>query len=294
MSDLARTNIPADGHPLQASFYADQAVQTRVKIIANREVAQHTYKLSFAAEDMAERFAPGQFLMLKLAGTDDPLIGRPLAMYDLDANHGMIEVVYVVMGNMTTQLSRLDTGTELDVWGPLGNGFQPKVVEHLVMVAGGIGHTPFLAVAKQHLGTAGYAGCPPEKFTQRVTLCYGARTVGMMAGVEDFRAAGVEVRIATDDGSAGHAGLVTELLPELLAPGKTQVLCCGPEPMMEAVSRMAAEHGIDCQVSLETPMACGIGICFSCVTRVKDERGEWDYKRTCVDGPVFDARAIAW
>ncbi|MGY8731337.1 MAG: iron-sulfur cluster-binding protein, partial [Pirellulales bacterium] len=109
-------------------------------------------------------------------------------------------------------------------------------------------------------------------------------------------------QICTDDGSAGVQGLVTEVLEQVLqtdaeAHGSNQgvqVVCCGPEPMMEAVAKVAQRWSVPCQVSLETPMACGIGICFSCVTRCKESDGSWDYKRTCVDGPVFDAEKIFW
>jgi dihydroorotate dehydrogenase electron transfer subunit len=109
------------------------------------------------------------------------------------------------------------------------------------------------------------------------------------------------VRVSSDDGSVGRHGLVTELLAEMLGehpvepnPSSFRVVCCGPEPMMEAVARLASQHQVPCQVSLETPMACGIGICFSCVARVVQPDGTWDYKRTCVDGPVFDAEKIVW
>jgi dihydroorotate dehydrogenase electron transfer subunit len=117
-----------------------------------------------------------------------------------------------------------------------------------------------------------------------------------MAGVEDFERIGVEVRLATEDGSRGHHGLVTDVLQEVLADStlSREIVCCGPEPMLEAVGKMAADHATRCQVSLETPMACGIGICFSCVVKVRDASGGSDYKRTCVDGPVFDATEIEW
>jgi dihydroorotate dehydrogenase electron transfer subunit len=115
----------------------------------------------------------------------------------------------------------------------------------------------------------------------------------MLAGVEDFQRLGVEVRVSTDDGSAGHHGLVTDLVMSTLleSPG-CRVVCCGPEKMMEATAHICREARVPCQVSLETPMACGIGICFSCVARVRDESGGWDYRRTCVEGPVFDAEQI--
>jgi len=132
--------------------------------------------------------------------------------------------------------------------------------------------------------------------TDRVTLCYGVRSRATMACVDDFRGAGVNVRVSSDDGSVGHAGLVTDLLPEILAesPEACQVVCCGPVPMMRSVAAMTAAAGVPCQISLETPMACGIGICFSCVVQVRLADGSWDYKRTCVDGPVFDAEKIVW
>lgn len=118
----------------------------------------------------------------------------------------------------------------------------------------------------------------------------------MLAGVDDFRRLGVDVHVATDDGSQGHRGLVTELLEPILdrVERPHRIVCCGPEVMMEAVADIAARRGSPCQVSLETPMACGIGICFTCVARIRDAAGNWDYKRTCVEGPVFDAARIAW
>jgi dihydroorotate dehydrogenase electron transfer subunit len=117
-----------------------------------------------------------------------------------------------------------------------------------------------------------------------------------LAGIEDFERAGVEVRVATDDGSRGHRGLVTDLLERILQPppARCHIVCCGPEPMMAAVARIAGRTNTSCEVSLETPMACGIGICFTCVAKVRTANGEWDYKRTCVEGPIFDATAIKW
>ena len=164
------------------------------------------------------------------------------------------------------------------------------------MVAGGIGQTPFLALARWYLQKRRYgdpALAPPV--ARRVTLCYGARTADYLAGVADFSDLGVDVRLSTDDGSAGHHGLVTDLVEPLLAESPaSHVVCCGPERMMHAVAEQCARHQVPCEVSLETPMACGLGICFSCVTRLRDETGGWDYRRTCVEGPVFDATRIVW
>jgi dihydroorotate dehydrogenase electron transfer subunit len=124
-----------------------------------------------------------------------------------------------------------------------------------------------------------------------VSLYYGVRSADLAAGVDDFRQAGASVHLASDDGSVGHHGYVTELLKT--RPPPQHIVGCGPEPMLHALMKLAHDWQVPCHVSLETPMACGVGICFSCVTKVKTADG-WDYRRVCVDGPVFDAATLAW
>jgi dihydroorotate dehydrogenase electron transfer subunit len=286
--------------------FADRALQQTVETIENVRLARDTFRVRFACPELARRIVPGQFIMLRLAGCDDPLLGRPLALYDTVLSPAGeptgIDVVYLVMGKMTSRLAQYRPGQRLEVWGPLGNGFRPHPVEHLIMVAGGIGQTPFMAVGREYLGLRRY-GLPPRelKNSQKVTLCYGVRRAEYLAGVDDFRAIGIDVRLSTDDGSAGRHGFVTELLRDVLAEseadvigGRCRIVCCGPEKMMEAVAHIAQQANVPCQVSLETPMACGIGICFSCVTKVRQPDGGWDYRRTCIEGPVFDAEQIVW
>jgi len=287
--------------PLHAAYYADQAIQQTVEIVENVRLAKDTYRVRFHAPPLARRILPGQFLMLRLAGVNDPLIGRPLALYDtiLSASGEPedLDVVYLVKGKLTSRLWQLRPGQKLDVWGPLGNGFNSAGGDHLIMVAGGIGQTPFLALAQEALGLKKY-GNPPREVPRasRITFCYGARSAEYFAGVEDFQRLGIDVRLATDDGSRGHHGFVTDLLKQALTEhhGQSRIVCCGPEPMMEAVAHIAHAANVPCQVSLETPMACGVGICFTCVAKVKQPDGGWDYKRTCVEGPVFDAELIEW
>ena len=302
--------------PLHAEFYADQAVQVAAPIVENVRLARDTYRVRFHAPQIARRITPGQFVMLRIADLNDPLIGRPLALYDTALSAAgeleAVDVVYLVKGKLTSRLCQLQPGQRLDVWGPLGNGFEgsgfgvqgsghkhaaPVPTEHLIMVAGGIGQTPFLALAQEALHKKRY-GDPPRDAPRalRVTFCYGARTADYLAGVEDFQRLGIDVRLATDDGSRGHRGFVSDLLKQVLAEhhGRPRIVCCGPEPMMEAVAKIAHAAQVPCQVSLETPMACGIGICFTCVAKVKQPAGGWDYKRTCVEGPVFDAEMIEW
>jgi len=280
--------------------YADHAWQGRVSIVENVALAHDTYRVRIACPEIAGRIVPGQFIMLRLSGGVDPLLGRPLAVYDVVEEAGRpvgLDIVYLTIGRMTKRLARQLVGETLEIWGPLGNGFPAEEARHLVMVAGGIGQTPFYALAAEYLGRRTF-GTPPRRAARadKVTLCYGARSAEYLACVDDFRRLGVDVRLATDDGSQGHHGLVTDLIAPAIgsATQGTRIVCCGPEAMMKATAELAAGQGVPCRVSLETPMACGIGICFSCVAKIRDGAGHWDYRRTCVEGPIFDAADLAW
>jgi dihydroorotate dehydrogenase electron transfer subunit len=265
-------------------------------VTANTLLARSTYCIRLHAPELARAIRPGQFLMLRMLGTTDPLLGRPFALYDtvLDEQGRpvAVDVVYLVVGKLTGLLAQLRAGDRLEAWGPLGNGF-PDLSgrDHIGLVAGGIGQTPFLAHVRQLLGQRGYGGRAPHREAQRVSLFYGVRTADLAAGVDDFRAAGAEVHLATDDGSLGFHGFVTQLLEQHAPP--QHLVGCGPEPMLRALRTLARRWGVPCHLSLETPMACGLGICFSCVTRVRADAG-WDYRRVCADGPIFDAAELAW
>ncbi|MEM8944744.1 MAG: dihydroorotate dehydrogenase electron transfer subunit [Planctomycetota bacterium] len=299
---MSRVSGGAATNPLAAACYADGAQQYSVAVRENVKLATDTYRVRFDCPEMSTSILPGQFLMIRLPGCDDPLLGRPFALYDtvLD-ERGVpigIDVVYLVVGKLTGLLAQCKAGDTLEVWGPLGNGFSTAPIEHLIMVAGGIGQTPFLAMGRQFLGGRKY-GQPAMTInrSETVTLCYGVRRKDLLAGAEDFRNCGIDLRISSDDGSVGHHGLVTDVLQQALddkANRSCRIACCGPEPMMQAVAKIALEREVPCEVSLETPMACGIGICFSCVVKTNQPDGDWDYKRTCVDGPVFAADKIVW
>jgi dihydroorotate dehydrogenase electron transfer subunit len=208
-----------------------------------------------------------------------------------------IDVVYLVVGKMTRVMSGWNAGDRVEVWGPLGNGFPVPDTERLLLVAGGIGNTPFMAVGREALGLRRYGASQrtASKLPRSVTFCYGVRSQEYLAGLDDFASIKLPVLVATDDGSQGHHGFVTDLVRQQLQGSSppTAIYCCGPEPMMHAVSRLAQQHGVACWLSLETPMACGFGACFSCVTRVKLPDGGWDYRRTCVEGPIFPASELS-
>lgn len=279
------------------------AVQQTVRVVSQRRMAKDTYCLRLETPEIAARIVPGQFFMVRPVAGTNPLLGRPFALYDTVLENGKpvgIEFGYTVVGKLTGLMAGWQPGDRAAIWGPLGNGFPACDADHLALVAGGIGQTPFLAVAREALGLRTY-GDPPRttaRRPRRVTLCYGVRSAEYLAGLEDFSLPGLEVRLATDDGSRGRHGFVTDLLAEALQgrDRPDRVYCCGPEPMMHAAARICEQANIECWLSLESPMACGFGACFSCVTAVrvdgKAEDGEWDYRRTCVEGPVFPARRL--
>jgi dihydroorotate dehydrogenase electron transfer subunit len=267
-------------------------LQLHAPIVENLPLAEKTFRVRLRVPALAERIRPGQFVMLRLPGTTDPLLGRPFALYDTALDSTCIDVVYLVVGKMTNLLSETRAGDSLEVWGPLGNGFQPLPESSSVnLVAGGIGQTPFLAYLHDLLGSKGYGGQAPRAKTDRVKLFYGVRDRLFLAGLDDFRRAGAELHLATDDGSEGFHGFVTQLLEQQAPEGP--LIGCGPEPMLKSLAKLAAKWNRLCHVSLETPMACGFGVCFSCVTEVKCETG-YDYKRVCVEGPIFDAAKLKW
>lgn len=288
---------------LHADYYADAMHQLDAPLVRNEPIADDTFLMRVAVPEIARAVLPGQFVMIRLSGTDAPLIGRALAVYDVIANDAgeptWIDLVYLRKGTMTRALAGAPLGTQVTLWGPLGNGFANRPCDRLIMVAGGIGQTPMLLLGREAAGTQRF-GDPPRNsgWSKHVHLIYGARRQGLLAGVDDFRRAGFEVTLCTDDGSEGQQRLVPDVLADCLAslpPGEqVRVATCGPEIMMEKVAAICREASVDCQVSMETPMACGIGICFTCVAKVKDAQGGWDYKRTCVEGPVFDAAKIEW
>lgn len=283
--------------------HADHAAHLRAAIVAHSRVADDTWRIRIDCPAIARAATPGQFAMLRIPERCDPLLARPLAVYDTFADGGVprwVDFIYLVHGKFTTALTALKPGDGVVAWGPLGNGFGTEPADHLLLVAGGIGQTALLALARERLGQARYGAAPrPAAPARRVTFCWGARHAGMFGAVDDFRAAGCDVHLATLDGSAGVRGTVIDLLDGLFAAGlpgqpAARVACCGPEPMMAAVGKWAEARGLPCDVSLEAPMACGVGICFTCVARVRDGRGGWDYRRTCIEGPVFDSRLIEW
>lgn len=233
--------------------------------------------MTLECPDIARQVVPGQFVMVRCEGFT---LRRPISV--CDAQGDRFRMVFEVRGAGTRWLAEVQEGQQLNILGPQGKGFNLGDPHRPVVFAGGgIGIFPLL-----------YA-CRP--FGARATVLLGFRSAAMMALTDDFRAAGVDLRIATEDGTAGDHGLVTELLTARLAEGPCEtIFACGPHPMLRATAEKAMARGIPCQVSLEQRMACGMGACLGCAYKIRRADGSETYAHACVDGPVFDAREVVW
>ena len=248
----------------------------------NQRVAQSTFLLALEPTGAPLDAQPGQFVMLRVGSGTDPLLRRPFSIAGFDRT-GALLILYRVLGKGTALMSQWRPGARTKVLGPLGKGFDLASTEGIsIMVAGGIGVAP-LVFLSQELGSS------------RKILLMGSKTYNELIPIEDLVGGDVVVHLATEDGSTGHMGLVTELLGSTLGEleaDKTMVYACGPEAMLKEISRICWKKGVSCQVSTEAVMACGVGACQGCAIRAKNK--ERQYYHVCKDGPVFDIKEIVW
>lgn len=260
-------------------------VRELCEVLERRRVGEYQ-ALTLAAPQIAATARPGQFVHL-LAGEDRSFpLRRPFSIHRVErpGPGGSVEVVFDVVGAGTRALAGLRPHDVVDALGPLGRAFDPpETPAGCVLVGGGYGTAPLFFLATELRARR----C-------RVDFVIGAATAGRLLDATEAERLGHSLTVTTDDGSAGRRGLVTDPLPELLAgTGAERVYACGPMPMLAAVSRVAAAAGVACQVAVEEQMACGTGICFSCVLPVGPGTPT-RMARSCLEGPVFDGAAIAW
>ena len=262
------------------------------RVISNDRLSDDYSVVSLEAPDIASLSQPGQFVMVKPSRGFDPLLRRPFSIFEIlrDPSGSPIGISLLNkrIGVGTRLLYELEPGARVGCLGPLGRPFVPvDPPARAWMVAGGVGLAPFLTLAEALRAR----GTP-------TTLFYGARRSAELYRTELFEALGVNVVQATEDGSCGVHGRVTQPLDAALAalrPGEiTQLYVCGPTPMMRAVALIAERHGQPCSVSLEQVMGCGLGGCYSCVVLTGRDAQTPHFVRSCLDGPVFDSRAVVW
>jgi dihydroorotate dehydrogenase electron transfer subunit len=263
-------------------------VQELGEIFAVQKVGAY-YQFTVVAPGVAATFAPGQFVAVGVGGPNSSmLLRRAFALYGATPTGdfaGTIQFVVAEHGPGTQWLVRQQAGAMLDLVGPLGTPFpMPKHPMPAVLVGGGYGTAPLIPLAQKLIETG-----------SDVEIVVGAATASRLFGELAARRAVGAVTVTTDDGTAGTRGMVTEVLPEAIKRiGAEVVYACGPMAMLRAVNDVAREHAIEAQVAVEESMACGVGVCMTCVLPVRCDDGESRFLRSCVDGPVFDAARVRW
>lgn len=253
-------------------------------ITENVEIKPHNFLMTFQDAEMAAKCRVGQFLEIKAGGIEN-MLRVPISIARVQGD--LISILYHVVGNGTDVMSRMRVGETVNVLGPLGNGFPLDVIgdREVLFVAGGIGFGPF-PFAMDSLSNW--------------KLFYGIRDEAQLLlqdEITELEKTG-KAFIATDNGSYGTKGYVTDLLDAYLSKDANNkvIFCCGPNPMMKRVCEVAAKHGVESHISMEDYMGCGIGICVGCVRKIRDDSkpNGWDHKKVCKDGPVFKGEDILW
>ena len=258
------------------------------KVLSNREIAPDHFLMELEAPFDLSKALPGQFVMIRVSEGITPVLRRPFGICSMNEDSGSFTILYRVVGGGTKILSDMSEGMEVDILGPLGNGFDLEVAgEDPLLIAGGVGVPPLFMLAAALV-----------KNGKRPEVIIGGRSAKDLLFVEEFKKIDVKVHAATEDGSEGFKGYVTGILEEMLSSGRapSAIYSCGPSPMLKGVGEIAIEKGIACQLSLEAVMACGFGVCLGCVLKTCsiDQPEITDYSRVCAEGPVFDAREIIW
>ncbi len=261
------------------------SVSERVTVAGRSEPSAGYVRLGFLSEPLARSIGPGQFVNITCGDPREMFLPRPFSLHRLlrdDAGEPVgIEIMFRVEGRGTRWLASLRPGDTAEVTGPLGTGFQldQDTSRDFLVVAGGIGVAPMPVLVEKL-----------RDVSRNVVVLIGARSEQGLVCDDELRALGAEVEMATEDGSRGFHGLVSQLADDRLALGEHAVFACGPGPMMAAIAQLVISREVPCQVSLESMMACGVGACMGCVVPTSDG----GHRRVCAEGPVFDALEIDW
>jgi dihydroorotate dehydrogenase electron transfer subunit len=251
-----------------------------LKVLFNRHMGDRYYHMRVGFSEALKEVSSGQFLMVRvLENTTDPLLLRPMSILRNDPTVGTAQMMYRAQGKGSSFLAKKKKDDPLEVLGPFGKGFTlSRETEKIYLVGGGIGVPPLIHFAESITGEG-----------RDVNVFIGGQSAGDIIGEDDFIAAGAKVTVSTMDGSDGFRGLVTiPFRDEILGadPNDTMVYTCGPTGMMKRVAEICNELGIPCQLSMETAMGCGFGVCLGCAVLTRNPQG-MEYVRACREGPVF-------
>lgn len=260
-------------------------VNCKAEIVKIEKLKEDLYKFSIKADEIVKDSKPGQFIEIRVIDQIEPLLRRPISIYNLEKEQGILEFIFQVKGKGTNLLADCKVGEKLDVIGPLGYGtFEIKEYEKVAIIGGGIGMFPLYELAKELKQTT----------NTKVNIYMGFRNKELITLEEEFKAVSDRLTITTDDGSYGIQGFsINELKKDIENEKIDKIFACGPLPMLKAVKALATEKEIPCQISLEEKMACGIGVCLGCAVKTARSTNDApEYWHVCKAGPVFNAQDV--
>ena len=259
-------------------------VNVKAKLIKKEALKKDVFKFSVKAKEIVDISKPGHFIEIRVSDQVEPFLRRPISIYNMDKENGILEFIFQVKGKGTEILSQKQVEDEIDIIGPLGNGqFDYSKYQNLAIIGGGIGVFPLYELAKE-----------AKNDGKNVTTYLGFRNKEFVLLEEEFKNVSDELLLATDDGSYGKNGFAINYLKEDIEKGKIDsIYACGPLPMLRAVKKLAEETGIPAQVSLEEKMGCGMGVCLGCAVKTASSpKDNPSYVYVCKTGPVFDSNFV--
>jgi len=252
----------------------------KARITDKQIISNNIIKYTFESKSITKNAVPGQFLEIKCSLGTETILRRPISISDTIPELDSVQFIMQVRGNATSIFSKREAGEEIDVIGPLGNGFTiDSKIKKPIIIGGGIGTFPMYFLAKT-------INNPDTK------ILLGFRSKDYVIMEEDFSALPGNLIIATDDGSYGQKGFTTEILEEEIKSSSIDMIyACGPLPMLKRIKEISINAGIACELSVEEIMGCGVGACLGCAIKLVDG-DDWKYGHVCKDGPVFKAKSI--
>jgi len=256
-------------------------VQAICKIVGKEKMIEGIYKFSIESKEIAQTAKPGNFLEIKVSDSTETFLRRPISIYNIDKVNNIVEFIFQIKGSGTKLLANKEVGESLDILGPLGNGtFSMNDYKKVAIIGGGIGTYPLYELAKE------------LKNNSNVTMYMGFRNKDLVTLEEEFKRVSHKLVLTTDDGSYGEKGFSINYLKEDCKNEKPDIIfACGPLPMLKAVQEFANNEGIECEMSLEERMGCGIGACVGCAVMTK-KGGQEKYEYVCKNGPVFNSKDV--
>lgn len=260
------------------------AVNVKVKLVSIERLKDDIYKFSVEAPEIVELAKPGNFIEIRVSDTTEPFLRRPISIYNLDKEKGILEFIFQVRGKGTEILAKKQIGEYIDIIGPLGYGtFKYQKHENIAIIGGGIGVFPLYELAKS-----------AKKENKNVSIYLGFRSKDFVVLENEFENVSDKLIITTDDGSYANEGFAINFLSKDIEDENIDcIYACGPLPMLKAVQKLAKEKNIDCQISLEEKMGCGLGVCLGCaVKKANSSKDAPEYFHVCKGGPVFNANDV--